>query len=226
MLEKFIDNAREDSLTAAVFSHLLHLPSETFWEILREACYTNYLPEYPGDPELISWPNWNSEGTENTDRVIPDLFMRFKAFDLIIEAKIKDDGTQDRLQWERELIAYANEYGKEKPVRMIALGGIHLENDDRLTDPVNCPVHMCRWSSVLLECQRLKRELEANKHTATSRTSADIRILTDLMAFFAAHGYPALQWFDDFDFKSNLLGASVDSDQQYFRNISLKFQRL
>ena len=28
MLARFIDNPREDSLTAAVFSHLLHLPIE------------------------------------------------------------------------------------------------------------------------------------------------------------------------------------------------------
>ena len=243
MLPKFIDNAREDSLTAAVFSHLLHLTSEQFWRILSRACYTKKLPDYPGEPLLNAWPNWKPAETGNSDRVIPDLFMRFKTFDLIIEAKIADHGTQDRSQWQRELIAYTNEFGKEKrPVRMIALGGIHSESDEQLhhqwhestpesggvsgeTHHFNCTVHMCRWSTVLLECQRLKRELEeTNKHTPTSRTSADIRILNDLIAFFAAHGYAALRWFKDFDFKSNLLTPSVDSERQLFRNSSLQFQ--
>src|ERR1039457_6549433 len=100
MLSKFINNAREDSLTAAVFSHLLHLPSEAFWRILSRACYTESLPDYPGEPLILNaWPNWNAAGTDNSNRVIPDLFMRFNAFDLIIEAKIKDDGTQYRSQW-------------------------------------------------------------------------------------------------------------------------------
>ena len=130
MIAKFIDNAREDSLTASVFSHLLHLPSEVFWRILRQACYSKNLPDFPGEPELAPWPRWNPAGTENPGCVIPDLFIRFDAFDLIIEAKIKDDGTQDRSQWERELTAYMNEYGKEeKTIRMLAIGGIHSHQD-------------------------------------------------------------------------------------------------
>lgn len=244
MLPKFIDNAREDSLTASVFSHLLHLTSEQFWRILSRACYTNNLPDCPGEPQLIAWPNWNPAGTGNSDRVIPDLFIRFKTFDLIIEAKIADDGTQDPEQWRRELIAYTNEFGKEKrSVRMIALGGIHSENDVEIrqkwsestaesggasgeTHTFICIVHMCRWRSILIECQRLKMELEvANKQMPTSRTLADIRILNDLIAFFATHRYTALRWFKDFNFKSILLDPSVDSDQHHFRNVSRQFQR-
>jgi len=244
MLPKFIDNAREDSLTAAVFSHLLHLPTEVFWRIMRRACYTNLQPDYPGEPRSVEfWPNWKSAGTGNSDRVIPDLFMRFMSFDLIVEAKIKDHGTQYRTQWQRELIAYTNEYGKEKRlVKMIALGGIHSESDERLTHQwceattasgdanvethqFDCVVHMCRWSTVLLECQRLKVELEeTNKNNPSSRTFADLRILNDLIVFFATHGYVVLRWFDDFDFRSNLLGPLADSDQHYFRNISLQIQ--
>ena len=229
MLAKFIDNAREDSLTAAVFSHLLHLPSEVFWQILRKACYTESLPDNPGEPKLIPWPNWRLEGTVNSDRVIPDLFIRFHHFDLIVEAKRWDNDMQGLDQWKRELSAYTNEYGKEKrEVRLLALGGIHSEEDQEISyHAVSCPVHMCRWRRVLLECQRLKRELEeANIINPSSRTSADIRILDDLIALFATHGFMTLRWFDDFDFASNLLDDLVDSDQQYFRNVSLKFQHL
>ena len=238
MLAKFIDKAREDSLTASVFSHLLHLTSEQFWKILSGACYTKMQPEHPGEPILVvAWPNWNATKTSNEFRVFPDLLIRFTDFDLIIEAKIAEAGTQYREQWQNELIAYTNEYGKEKrQVRMIALGGIHSERGEPLShtwsEPngrsgeshhFECLVHMCQWSTVLLECQRLKRELERKKHSA-SRMAADIRILNDLIALFAAHNYPALQWFKDFDFKSNFLTPLVDSDQQFFRNISHQFQ--
>jgi len=232
MLEKFIDNAREDSLTAAVFSHLFHLPSEMFWkEILCRACYTKNLPDDAGEPEeILPWSSWDAKETENSDRVIPDLFIRFASFDLIIEAKRWDNDMQTPSQWQNELIAYTNKYGKGKQVRLLALGGIRSENDELLTSPVVCPVHMCRWSAVLLECQRLKKNLEEKKldkeTTPPSRTYADVRILNDLIAFFDAHGFPALQWFADFNFKSNLLSSSVDIDQQYFRNISLQFQSL
>lgn len=228
MLTKFIDNACEDSLTAAVFTHLLHLPSEVFWQILRNACHTTSLPEYAGEPRSVEfWPKWNPNKTRNASYVEPDVFIRFNIFDLIIEAKREDEGQQYRQQWENEVTAYDNEYGHENvPVRMIALGGIWDTKDDEVPVRMSvCPVHMCRWSTLLLECQRLKRELEEeNKHAPTSRISADIRILNNLCAFFAAHGYAALRWFEDFDFKSNLPSPSVDSDQQYFRNISLQFQ--
>jgi len=222
MLVEFIDNPREDSLTAAVFSHLLHLPSEMFWRILREACYTRNLPNDPGEPKQLNVrPKWNYEGTW----VKPDLFMRFDDFDLIIEAKIKDHMTQSRSQWEQELVAYTNEYGKERrPVRIIALGGIHAEKDEPLSyEGWECPVHMCRWFTVLLECGRLKRELEEIKNPS-SQTCAYLRILNDLIAFFGEHGYVVLRWYDDFDFKSNLLDSSADSNQRYFRNISMKLQ--
>ena len=242
MLAKFIDNAREDSLTAAVFSHLLHLPSEDFWRILKRSCYSENVPDYPGEPRCIhAWPSWNPLGTKNTLRVVPDLVLEFAPFDLIIESKRWDDGMQDEKQWEKQLIAYTNEYGaKKRQVKMIALGGIHTPEDKVVkhvwSSPATkggtihefvCPVHMCRWSTLLLECQRLKTTLEErNKKSPNSRTAADIRILNDLSLFFEAHDYRMLKWFADFDFKSNLLGYTVDSDQQYFQNIRQKFQNI
>ena len=243
MLWKFIDRPREDSLTAAVFSHLLHLPSEVFWSILRAACPSARLPDDPGEPLSVHpWPNWSAAGTTNECRVIPDLVIEFQAFDLIVEAKRRDHGMQDREQWEKELIAYANEYGsKKREVRMIALGGIHSDTDVLLIHEwsapstkgglagsdrhrFECPVHMCQWSSVLLECQRLKRKLKETSEP-TSQTFAKIRILTDLIGFFVFHHFPPLRWFADFTFQPNLLYDSVYSDRQSFRKISLQYQQ-
>src|SRR5579871_5883899 len=94
MLGKHINHC-EDSLTAAVFTHLLHLPVELFWQVLRNACCTDQLPKHIGEPSIVApWPNWKATGTKNSIRVVPDLFMRFPTLDLIIEAKRADDGMQ------------------------------------------------------------------------------------------------------------------------------------
>jgi len=194
----------EDSLTASVFTHLLHLPCEAFWRILRSACYTDQLPEYPGElREMDPWPKWDPKGTCNNTYVEPDFFMRFPAFDLIIEAKRWDDGQQNRDQWTRELIGYSNEYGEEqRPVRLIALGGIWGTSDDEVPVPTSaektretgCPVHMCKWERLLAECQRMLREIRSLNYP-TSQNKAHERTLADLIDLFAWHGFQTGIWF-------------------------------
>lgn len=242
MLGKFIAHC-EDSLTSSVITHLLHLPMEMVWQILQNACYSRSLPDYPGEPKSVDfWPNWNPEGTNNSQRVIPDAFIRFPKLDVIFESKRWDSGQQSESQWQAEITAYANEYGKEKvPVIMIALGGIWGAGDETLTpkwidSPTHptignfrpdfqCRIHMCRWSGLLLECQRMKRELETTKYPS-SRTFSDMRILADLIDLFSWHGYALTRWFDDFNFRSNLLTPMSDAHHQFFRNTNLNFYSL
>ena len=203
MLGKYI-NICEDSLTAAVFTHLLHLPMEVFWRILRNACYTDRLPEYPGEPISVEfWPNWNPKGTDNSNRVVPDLFIRFANFHLIIESKRWDANMQDRSQWTKEATAYNTEFGSEKiPVGMIAMGGISDTRDEEVP-AFNFPVFMCKWERVLWECQQMEKELKGLKYPS-SQTQACVRTLTHLINLFGWHGFVKLRWFDDFDFKTEL----------------------
>jgi hypothetical protein len=214
-------NPCEDSLTAAVFSHLLHLPADLFWQILRGACYaTDQLPVLVGEPEVHSWPKWNARGTDNSSYVEPDLFLRFPAFDLIIEAKRWDDRMQSREQWRAELTAYCNEYGSDrKEVRMIALGGIHAEQSDiiestwtfeggRKPDRVACPVIMCRWQSILNQCRRRRREMGLLSFP-TSQSAAELRILDDIVDLFSCHGFSTGRWFEDFTFERYRLAPSL-----------------
>jgi len=237
MLGKFI-NHKEDSLTAAVFTHLLHLPVELFWQILRNASYTTTLPEDPGDLFQVNfWPSWNPSETNNTQRVVPDLFLRFGNLDLIIEAKRWDDWMQDHAQWQSELIAYTNEYGEEKrPVRMIALGGIHTTPDEDLsfdwhsridessagsvdTHRYLCPVHMCRWNRLLEQCTRMHRELQSLEYRS-SQARAFLRILLDVIDLFAWHGFSTGLWFVDFRFAKCRLSPSIASHAQFFQSRS------
>ena len=200
MLFQFIDKPCEDSLTAAVFTHLLHLPSEIFWQILKRACHTDSLPQYAGEPscKVEFWPKWNAEHTRNSRYVEPDIFIRFPNFDLIIEAKRYDDFQQDLRQWTDEVVAYNNEYGVENvPVRLIAVGGIWRAEDDLVTHKnISCRVHMCRWGSLLEECQRMYRELEHIKYLS-SATHANHRILADVISFFELHGFQTGIWLSE-----------------------------
>jgi hypothetical protein len=213
-------NPCEDSLTAAVFSHLLHLPAELFWQIVRGACYfTEHLPSSVGEPEIHFWPKWNPEGTSNSSYVEPDLFLRFQTFDLIIEAKRWDARMQSQVQWQAELRAYANEYGEDrKPVRMIALGGLHVERSDTLstrrvaedgrTHDFICPVIMCRWQGILNQCRRRQRELN-QLALQTSISAAEARVLADVIDLFSCHGFSTGRWFEDFGLDRTRLAPTL-----------------
>ena len=234
MLGRFIASPIEDSLTAAVFSHLLHLPVGMFWEILRNACYSDQLPQNPGKLlGVVPWPSWSSKGTQNADRVVPDLFIRFSDFDLIIEAKRWDVEMQDLAQWQRELVAYANEYGGAgKAVRLLAVGGLWNTRDTEVfpagEEPkpgvlapghqppaIRCPVHMVKWSRILAECRKLERKLSAIV-SPTEQDAAHGRILAHIGDLMAAHGYSDGHWFADFDFSVRRLSADVTSHLHLF----------
>ena len=223
----------EDSHTASVFTHLLHLPLESFWTILRRACYTERLPRDPGELlDVAPWPRWDAAGIPGKTTVVPDLFLRFAAFDLIIEAKRGDEGMQDPNQWQRELIAYTNEHGDDgKPVKMIALGGIHGKQDAEVTyqtaDPEEparkkqwaCPVYMCQWRGILDQCRRMRHELDRLDYP-TSQSSAASRVLADLIDLFAWHGYSTGAWFADVETARYRLAPSVHAHLRLFADRS------
>ena len=223
----------ENSLTAAVFGHLLHLPIELFWQVLRNACYTDRLPPCPGEPTLVTpWPSWDATGTRNSTRVEPDLFLRFPNLDLIVEAKRRDERQQNPEQWRDQLIAYANEYageGTRPEVRLIALGGLWGHADEEIKVEVSpaaataveirCPVHMCRWGRLLEECRRLERELGRAGY-ATAQTHAHRRILADLIGLFAVHGFQTGTWFAEVVRRPlPRPGAALDTHHQAFRRL-------
>lgn len=238
MLGQHINHC-EDSLTAAVFSHLLHLPAELFWQILRDACHSPNLPPSAGEPECEFWPKWEATGTNNSSYVEPDVFIRFPVFDLIIEAKRWDGAMQDLSQWQRELAAYANEYGGDnRPVRMIALGSVDRQEDMPLTHQwrvseaggadtkrtrtIVCPVHMCRWNAVLVQCQRMLGSWQRLAHP-TSQSLAIVRVLGDVIDLFGWHGFSTGSWFADFDFAKHRLSPAVPRHLQLFQHRSKEF---
>lgn len=212
MLSRFIA-PKEDTLTASVFGHLLHLPIDVFWELLCDSCDGHQLPTSCGEPLGITpWPKWSAEGTGNASYVEPDLFFRFEKFDLIVEAKRWDSGMQNHDQWRSQLIAYHNHHHEDqKPLHYLALGGLwshfrenfeyEIELDGELIEKT-CSVHKGRWLKILTQCQRLLRHLRGSP-LPSSQDLANQRLLLDLIELFAVHGFSTGRWFEDFEFLRN-----------------------
>ncbi|RYD71527.1 MAG: hypothetical protein EOP84_24745 [Verrucomicrobiaceae bacterium] len=143
---------------------------------------------------------------------------------------------QSRDQWKRELIAYGNEYGEdEKEVRILALGGIHGEIDETLehewmsaeasrgpvqarANGLSCRIHMCLWSRILEQCQKMERELMGMEYP-TSQSFAHRRIIRDLIDLFACHGFQTGIWFEETLRHRPGLEGSVEASLLVFRSI-------
>ncbi len=145
-----LDITHEDTITSTIFGTLLHLPDQLLWKIIREACYANsVLPKDMGELEAYKfWPQWDSRGTKNAIYVEPDVFLRFSKAVLIIEAKRSDEGGQYSGEWERELIAYENEFvSTDVPVFLISIGGngSNTANETMMINGHRRTIVKCSW---------------------------------------------------------------------------------
>jgi hypothetical protein len=212
MLAKFIDRPREDSLTAAVFGHLLHLPIELFWQLLMKACIRHELPNSPSElEEILPWVPCDAQGTSNDQRVIPDLLLRFTEFDLLVEAKRWDRPMQSLEQLHNELRAYHNRFGNNKRMYMLAIGGV--TGAEKLNEGTS--LSLCTWQNLLTQCRRLQKQLRTNPDKG-SQQSAHVRILEDTISLFRHHNFLPLKWFDDFDFHSSFLTDTQHAERDFF----------
>lgn len=204
----------EDEKTSTIIGTLLHLPATLMLKIIFDAVedkplvllkdgtceYLQKIPEF--------WPHWSAKGTTNDNFVEPDVFMRFRSFDFIIEAKRNDDKTsQYSDQLNNELIAYGNEYEKDnKKVYLIALGGntddIKLVNEKRRDK-----ILTCSWDDLLYSIEKGKRKVQEH--------DAIYRILSDCINAFDVFGHTTGWLYELCDLEYN----SVDKES--IENIKL-----
>ena len=185
------DITHEDPITSTIIGTLLHLPDQLLWEILREACYANsVLPEDPGELESYEfWPKWDPEGTDNTNYVEPDVFLKFSGTNLIIEAKRADGGGQYWDQWERELIAYESQNEPtDTPVFLLSIGGngSNTANERTKINGQERIIVKCSWVN-------LYEILEENLEKATG---SNRRIIDALLIACDLFGIRSYQWLD------------------------------
>ena len=209
----------EDPKTSSVFETMLMLPDELFWSVLRTACFDNEnLPLVAGQIEDYHfWPHWDASDTSNSILVEPDLFIRFQAFDLIIEAKFSDNSGQYSQQWKNEITAYSNEYGNEKPVYFIAVGG----NAEKATEIIalsdGVAVNKCTWLSVLIQVSKMRDEYEAPPMIPNILSSV-LRILNLTELAFNINGVYNIHWFDGIKTAKPLISPySFTTFKSFFR---------
>lgn len=213
-------DTNEDPKTSAVFETLLMLPDEVVWHIIRNACFDNSnLPDFSGHIESCQfWPHWDPTNTTNTNFVEPDVFIRFQGFDLIIEAKYGEVGGQYHQQWKNEIIAYRNEYGKNKNVHFIAVGGNADKNNDSINLNKGITINKCSWLSLLIQVTKFKEDFLAA--TFKSTYNSYIQRQLDLIELaFNLNGVYNIKWFDDLrKSKPQISSNSIITLKQFFRS--------
>lgn len=209
----------EDPKTSSVFETMLMLPDELFWSLLRTACFDNdNLPLVAGQIEEYEfWPHWDSTGTGNSTFVEPDVFIRFQALDVIIEAKYDDYGGQYIQQWEKEIIAYRNVYDYDKPVYFIAVGGNAEKATEAVSVSKNVYVNKCTWLSLLIQITKLRDEYD-RLSMKTNGLSSVIRLLGLIEVAFNVHDVYNIRWFDEISTAKSLISSdSIMTLKTYFK---------
>lgn len=155
----------EDPKTSTIFETLMLLPDNLFWNILRNSTRNDKsnLPEDAGQLQsYYFWPKWNPTNTNNTNYVEPDVFFRFEKIDVIVEAKYGDDSGQYYEEWEREVIAYSNEFEKDKRnVILLSVGGNpdYSEEAPINYNSVSCQILKYRWGDLLEQLLLIEKKL-------------------------------------------------------------------
>lgn len=184
----------EDSLTSSIFDLLKYLPIEQFWRILKNSLYHDNLPNFSGEIDSITfWDKWNSEGTNNKNFIEPDLFIRFKEFDLILEAKRYNENQQSFQQNNDQIISYYNSFEDEqKKLYYIQVGGLKDKNDLEHDKAI---ILKTDWNKLL---DAVYNEYNQIKSLNLMHLKSSTRILEDLIKLFEFHQFYKKIWLKDF----------------------------
>lgn len=211
----------EDEKTSMIIGTLPHLPIPLMLEIISGAVedkekklstlkdktkeHLQEIPEF--------WPHWSAKGTPNDHYVEPDVFMSFKNFDLIIEAKRNDDKTsQYGSQLNNELIAYKNKYGEKKEVYLIALGG-NIDDIESVDEKRRNSILTCSWNNLLYSIERKKGKVRVGKEDYFD--DATYRIISDCINAFEVFGHTTGWLYELCDLKYKAI------DKESIKNIKL-----
>lgn len=134
------------------------------------------------------------------------------------EAKYGDYGGQYLKQWNQELTAYDNEYGKEeKPVIFIAVGGNMSMNVEEITiRGKKFQIFKCNWLSLLITTNKYKGELKKIS-VPDMNISATLRLLDNIILAFNINRVYNIDWFNSMAIEKNIINpSSTDNINKYF----------
>lgn len=204
-------NRCEDTLTAAVFDLLKYLPYDLFWKIIKSSLYHQKLPSECGEiEEIVFWDHWDPTDTPNSRHVEPDVFIRTRDFDLIIEAKRYDEKQQGRGQIQNEIQAYLNEYEEgNKKLYFIQLGGLHNLNDevDEEVAGVRVPILKTDWTKLLYSISSERKVISQINYP---QMNAYKRIFDDIILVLEIHGFYNINWLNTLNSKRRNIGNNFN----------------
>lgn len=190
----------EDTLTSSVVGLMQYLPDDLFWSILKSACgsTTFELPDSIGHVlNYHFWERFNARNTKNKVAVEPDVWIETDTYDIIVEAKRSDnsgDNSQNDGQWNDQIIALHNSYGKEKPKPLIyiAIGGNDSLRDTTLQiEGKKYIIHTASWYLLLNAVLK-----ELNDNILESHQLHTRRVLFDIVQAMQVHRIIKATWFD------------------------------
>ena len=185
----------EDSLTSSVIGLMQYLPDVLFWKLLRGSCgMQSFLPEDVGEIRSVNfWEKMTPDEECNSNYVEPDVWIECERYDILIEAKKYDSWGQYEGQWKKEIISFNKTCDKE--LIYIALGG-NISLKDCTLDVNGKPytVYTSSWYNLLSEADKCRQYLISE--SPAGETGGYIRILNDLLAIFAKHGYLRIEWLE------------------------------
>lgn len=183
--------SREDLLTAAIFTRWSYLSAESKHTLLQ-----NWIKDFEitdsDYKDIEFWAKFDLE-VEGREFVEPDVLIRFKDFNVLIEVKPPKGGSQKYEQWNRELEGYFS--SEDLPVHFLAIGrntvnaatwkNKLLEKNNHLESIITKS-----WKSVAESIYNL------TKHTDTSLQ--DNQILSDMIEALKIYGVIAhpYKWSD------------------------------
>ena len=115
---------REDLMTAAVFGRFAYL-SAPVQSYLMQSWLRVTEPAFDDFESIDFWSNYELENNPNQKRVEPDVVLRFKTANVIVEVKPPAGGDQYKDQWQREIEAFLqSDEQTHLPLYFVALGRI------------------------------------------------------------------------------------------------------
>ena len=122
---------REDLLTASFFTRFSYLSPVNQHRILKH-CFSGQ-GDFTEFEEIDYWPKYDLPEQEGREFVEPDLLIKFKDFDLLVEVKPPQGGDQYIAQWQLEIEGYLAQEIKTKPLKFLAIGRIDKVSDDEVS---------------------------------------------------------------------------------------------
>lgn len=154
------------------------------------------------------WPEWDPTGTQNSNRVEPDLYLNFQYCPLIIEAKKHESiNNQNHEQWSQELIAWHNEYPEFLPdegASILAICGltsyepdkinVHRNDDNQTT--YTAPVFKSSWHDLRQAVQQIQADFLADKKNYTNSNNLE-RLFDLIIMCFDLNGIHDYRWLSE-----------------------------